>query len=278
MNFFDIKPNIAQKMLDRFRVYDEWGNLLKKGDILQNETVEIIEFIGFSKGLKPIFSNEHFAIFDKPNDLLVHPVHRHTPYTLLDEVKWHFGQDANIVNRIDSETSGLILVSKDKFTEKELKVKFENKEYDKNYFTIVCGEIKENLIIDKPIKNDKNSKIGVKMGCFDDGKISITKIFPLEYRNGFTLLKIVPLTGRQHQIRVHLQSIGHPILGDPIYNSDEDFADKYLCKEITKEERIEHCGDERMWLHSSNLKFDYRKIFYDFKSHSSDIFDKFNSL
>ena len=278
MHYFDIKPNIAQKMLDRLRVFDEWGKPLKKGDVLQSPIVEIVEFMGFSRGLKPIFSNEDFAIFDKPNDLLVHPVHRFTPYSLLDEVKWHFGQDANIVNRIDSETSGLILISKNKYSEKELKVKFENKEYEKTYLAIICGKLEKEILIDKPLDNDKKSKIRVKMGCFENGRLSQTFVTPLATKSDFTLVKVIPYTGRQHQIRVHLSSIDYPILGDPIYNADEDFADKYLNKEITQEERIKHTGDARMWLHSNNLRFSYKKLNYDFQSISRDIFEKFDSI
>lgn len=278
MRHFDIKPNMAQKMLDRFRVYDEWGKLLKKGDTLISPTVEIIEFVGHSKGLKPLFANNELAIFDKPNDVLVHPVHRHTPYTLLDEVKFYFGNSANIVNRIDSETSGLVLVSRNKCSEKDLKTKFENKEYDKTYLAIVFGEVNESILIETPIKNDKNSKIGVKMGCFEDGKPSSTFIKPLKSTSKFSLLEITPYTGRQHQIRVHLQSINHPILGDPIYNASEDFADKYLNKDVSKEERIAECGDDRMWLHSCSLSFEYKKNPYKFISTNQDIFTKFAQL
>ena len=278
MNHFDIPANSAQKMLDRFRVFDEFGNILKKGDTLQTSLVEIIEFVGITKGLKPIFANDDFAIFDKPNDLLVHPVHRHTPYTLLDEAKWHFGRHANIVNRIDNETSGLILVSRHKWSEKELKLKFESKEYDKTYYAIVCGKFPEDMLLDKPIGNDKNSKIRVKMSCNEAGRTSSTFTQIISSKTNFTLLKLTPHTGRQHQIRVHLADAGFAILGDPLYNADEDFADRYLNKEVTKNERIEVCGDERMWLHSANLSFSYRGINYSFKSTSQDIFEKFASL
>lgn len=279
MRHFDINANIAQKMLDRFRVYDEWGVLLKKGDILKSEAIEIIEFVGYSKGLKPMFSNNELAIFDKPNDLLVHPVNRHTPYTVLDEVKYHFGHHANIVNRIDSETSGLILISKNKCSEKDLKVKFENKEYEKSYLAIVCGKLENEILIDTPICNDKESKIGIKMGCsITLGKPSSTHIKPLKISDKYTLVEVIPHTGRQHQIRLHLQSRGYPILGDPIYNACEDFTDRYLNKEVTKEERIAETGDDRMWLHSNSLSFEYKRILYRFVSTSKDITEKFDLL
>ena len=278
MRHFDIPANSAQKMLDRLRVFDEFGNVMKKGDTLTSSLVEIVEFVGETKGLKPIFSNDDFAIFDKPNDLLVHPVHRHTPYTLLDEAKWHFGRHANIVNRIDNETSGLILVSRHKWSEKELKLKFESKEYDKTYYAIVCGKFQHNMLLDKPIGSDKKSKIRVKMACTSDGRDSSTFAEIINSKDNFTLLKLTPHTGRQHQIRVHLADCGFSILGDPIYNADEEFADRYLNKEITKDERIQTTGDSRMWLHSANLSFSYRGINYFFKSNSQDIFEKFASL
>ena len=101
-----------------------------------------------------------------------------------------------------------------------------------------------------------------------DGKESITYIKPLEYNKikNQTLVEAMPITGRQHQIRVHLESIGHKIVGDPIYGVDEDIADKYLLKQLTQEERLLYMKDERLQLQANFLKFQFDNNTYEIYS------------
>ncbi len=118
---------------------------------------------------------------------------------------------------------------------------FEKKEYKKSYLAIVEGEIKKEITINKNLKKEGKA-IGVRMTTCEkeEGKESITHIKPLKYNKekNLTLLEVVPVTGRQHQIRVHLYSIGHKILGDPIYGVNDDTAEAYLDKTLLIEERI----------------------------------------
>lgn len=260
------KLNISnsQKLLAKGRVFDENNKVLQNGQKVQGEFIQVALFEGHTRGLKPIFETDDFAVFDKPSGIMVHPTSRNTEYTLLDEIRYHFGDGANLAHRIDQETSGLVLVTKNKYSDIVLKEMFENKEYDKNYLAVVDGKIDQPLKIDSGIRKAVNSKIGVKMETSDDGKDSLTYINPLTYdaNKNQTLVEATPLTGRQHQIRVHLDSIGHRIVGDPIYGIDEDIADKYLLKKLDKIERIDVTGNKRLLLHANYLSFKYKYINY----------------
>jgi len=260
------KLNISksQKMLAKGRVFDENNKVLQNGQKVKGEFIQVALFEGHTKGLKPIFETEDFAVFDKPSGVMVHPTSRNTEYTLLDEIRYHFGDGANLAHRIDQETSGLVLVTKNKYSDIILKEMFENKEYDKNYLAYVDGKITKSLEISSGIRKATNSKIGVKMETSLEGKDSLTYIKPLKYNSdkNQTLVEAIPLTGRQHQIRVHLESIGHRIVGDPIYGIDEDIADKYLLKTLDETKRIKITGNKRLLLHANHLSFKYKDIYY----------------
>lgn len=254
----------SQKLLAKCRVFDQNDKVLQNGEKLTCEFVKIALFEGQTRGLKPLFNAKEFALFDKPSGVIVHPTSRNTEYSLLDEIRYHFGNSANLAHRIDQETSGLVLVTKSKYSDMVLKEMFENKMYEKRYLAIVEGKIDKNITIDSGIKKAINSKIGVKMVTASDGKESVTYIKPLQYNCilNQTLVEATPLTGRQHQIRVHLHSIGHKIVGDPIYGVDEDIADRYLLKQLSLEERLLHIGDERLRLQANFLKFQFENNNY----------------
>ena len=254
----------SQKLLAKGRVFDEKNKVLQNGQKIQGEFIQVALFEGHSRGLKPIFETDDFAIFDKPSGIMVHPTSRNTEYTLLDEIRFHFGESANLAHRIDQETSGLVLITKHKYSDIILKEMFENKQYDKNYLAVVEGKIKKPFEINSGIRKAVNSKIGVKMETAENGKDSLTYINPIQYdeNNNQTLVEATPLTGRQHQIRVHLDSIGHRIVGDPIYGISEEIADKYLLKKLEPEERDTVTGNKRLLLHANYLSFTYKNIKY----------------
>ena len=254
----------SQKLLSKGRIFDVDNNVLQNGQKVKGDFIQVALFEGHTRGLKPLFETDDFAVFDKPSGVMVHPTSRNTEYTLLDEIRYHFGDGANLAHRIDQETSGLVLVTKNKYSDIILKEMFENKEYDKNYLAVVEGKIDQNLKIDSRIRKAVNSKIGVKMETSVDGKESLTYIKPIKYDNekNQTLVEATPLTGRQHQIRVHLDSIGHRIIGDPIYGIDENIADKYLLKKLDEIERITITGNKRLLLHANYLSFKYKNTKY----------------
>jgi 23S rRNA pseudouridine1911/1915/1917 synthase len=197
----------------------------------------------------------------------VHPTVRSTEYTLLDEIRYQFGDVAQLVHRIDAETSGLVLVSKNGYAGYILKEMFAKKEFVKKYKALVEQELKEEIVIDKKITTSEGL-IKLKMQTSEEGKESSTRIRPIAYdkAKNQTLVEAMPYTGRQHQIRVHLDSIGHRIVGDPIYGLDESFVDDFLNNKIEKNERIKITGASRLMLHAYYLEFTFLKRTYIFCS------------
>ena len=270
-----LSSSVSQKLLAKNRVFDDQGNVLKNGQTLQCKYVQVAVFEGHTRGLKPVFEVEDFAVFDKPSGVMVHPTRKTTAYSLLDEIRHHFGEQADLAHRIDAETSGLVLVAKNKQASTILKTMFEHRKCDKEYLALVKGQLKNNITIDKPISKS-NSTIKVKMTCENKkGKASITHVHPLEFnkKDNTTLVKAIPITGRQHQIRVHLDSIGHTILGDPIYGIDDQIADEYLRKILPDEKRVELTGAKRLMLHANNLLFFYKDKEYDITSKFSKFYE-----
>lgn len=270
----DLKINHrnAQRYASKGRIFDENMQAIKPSDKIPGEFIFMAVFEGITRGLKPLIEFEDFAIFDKPTHLMVHPISKSTPYSLLDEIRFHFGENANLIHRIDAETSGLVIVGKNKKSEKILKDMFEEKKYHKSYLAIVEGEVNEEITIDKRLEKE-GKNIGVRMKAGDSGKESCTIIKPLKYnkKNDTTLVEALPLTGRQHQIRVHLYSIGHRIIGDPIYGVKDDIAEEYLNKTLNKKLREEETKSHRLWLHANYLEFTYKGITYKIKSKNKEI-------
>ena len=264
MRKLNISQSQAQKMIDTNKIFQNGKVINEKGATVKGK-IEVLQFEPNAKGLKPIFEAKDFAIFDKPSGVIVHPRNRKTKYSLLDEVRELYGKDANIIHRIDKETSGLLLVSKNRQTEKFLKTAFENKNVKKSYFALANGKIDKEFFIDEPIKKNRDfSKIRLKVLISKDGKRAQTIIRPIKYFKdiGATLVEAIPLTGRQHQIRIHLFHVKHPIVGDPIYGVDTDIAIKYLDKQLTMDERIKYTGAKRLMLHANYLEFEYKNTIY----------------
>ncbi len=262
-----LSETLAHKLLKNARIVDHKNRRLQKGKVLKSGYIEVLIFEPITKGLKPLFQTEHFAIFDKPSGLLVHPTVRSTEYTLLDEIRYQFGDEANLVHRIDAETSGLVLVSKNGYAQHVLQEMFAKKAFVKKYKALVEKEIKKDIVIDKKITTS-DGLINLKMKTSQNGKESSTLIRPLAYdkTKDQTLVEAIPYTGRQHQIRVHLDAISHRIVGDPIYGLNENFVDDFLNDKVEKSERIKTTGASRLMLHAYYLEFTFLSTTYVFCS------------
>ena len=269
MRELGMSQKIAQRMISKGRLICNGEYVIKDAFELQGK-VELIDFKAVSRGLKPIFVTNDFALFDKPSGVLIHPQNRHTPYSLIDEIKHHFGYDANITHRIDQETSGLVLSANNKKSERTIKMKFESREMKKRYTALVHGHVSRETYIDEPLlrAQDESALVRMVVKVHETGKASQTNIVPIEYFPDLdmTLVEAHPRTGRQHQIRVHLFHVKHPIVGDPIYGQKEEDVVRFLDREITPEERIELSGATRLLLHASQLGFEYDGNEYDIHS------------
>jgi len=268
INEFDISMSQAQKWIDKKRVYTN-GDILKIKNLDIKGEIEVIFFEPQSSDLKPIFERDDFAVFDKPSGILVHPNKLSQDYSLNDDIKSLFGYDANVVHRIDRETSGLVLVSKNKISEVNLKKLFEEREISKEYIALVDGKLDKNLTINAKLKaNLPHSLIRIKSHVCEDGLTAITKIVPLKYiaNQNLTIIKAIPETGRTHQIRAHLFHVKHRIIGDPIYGLNELDVDRFLKGYMENKERQKLSGASRLLLHANSLSFRYDGKEYNIKS------------
>ncbi|MGB6020626.1 MAG: RluA family pseudouridine synthase [Sulfurimonadaceae bacterium] len=260
---------VAQRMISKGRLLCNGEYVIKDSFQLEGK-VELIDFEAVSRGLKPIFVTNDFALFDKPSGVLIHPQNRHTPYSLIDEIRHHFGYDANITHRIDQETSGLVLSANNKESERTLKMMFENRQMKKRYVALVHGHVSRETYIDEPLlrAQDESALVRMVVKVHETGKTSQTNIIPIEYFPDLdmTLVEAQPRTGRQHQIRVHLFHVKHPIVGDPIYGQKEEDTVRFLDREISPEERRELSGATRLLLHASHLGFEFDGNEYDIRS------------
>jgi len=267
VNIVKLSVPLAYKLLQKGRIIDDKKRRLQKGQVLKSGYLEVSIFEAMTKGLTPIFQTEHFALFDKPSGLMVHPVARSSEYTLLDEIRYHFGDEGSLAHRIDAETSGLILVSKNGYSQYVLNEMFEKKEFVKKYKALVEGKIEKEVLIDSNI-GQSTGLIKLKMQTSEDGKESSTLVRPISYDKdkNQTLVEAIPYTGRQHQIRVHLESISHRIVGDPIYGLEEKFVNDFLRNKIDEVERVIVTGSTRLMLHAYYLEFTFLNRTYKFCS------------
>jgi len=264
----------AKRAIDRGRVSLN-GQRINEKSFRGSGKLKCIVFEPNGYGLKPIFETTHFAVFNKPSGVAIHPKKLANTKSLLDDVRKLYGNNANLVHRLDKETSGLVIASKNKFSESILKQMFQNKEIQKKYLALVKGHLEKNITIKKPIATNKDENIKIKVLIHPEGKDAITIIKPIKKIGENTLVECILLTGRQHQIRVHLFSIGHPIVGDPLYGVDNEFADKYLNKLIKPIERIQKTGYNRLMLHAYKIEFEFMNNKYVLRSDFEDL-EKFN--
>ena len=170
------------------------------------------------KTLQIIYEDTHLIAIDKPAGQLVIPGRgKEERKPLVDLVSSHIRKKAYVVHRIDRETSGLVVFAKDAPTHKTLSGLWEGREVHKTYLAWVKGRVdtKEGLL-DYRLKTFGSGRIGVD----PQGKPSQTRFRFLKGREGASLLEVEPLTGRRHQIRVHLYQAGYPVMGDPLYGSE----------------------------------------------------------
>lgn len=256
----------AKRMIDRKRVFLQGFPITSKSAKVKGE-ISVVLFEPDGYGIKPFFETDEFVLFDKPSGIVIHPKGMKHSKTLLDDLRLLYGSEANFVHRIDKETSGLIIGAKDRWSERILKGMFEDKEVQKTYLALVKGGLDKEITVDAPIGiNTDRDNLKMKVIIDPNGKESITHFRPLRHLKHHTLVEATPLTGRQHQIRIHLHHIGLPIAGDPLYGVDFQTASDYLDGKLSDEERVSKTGAHRLMLHAYKVNFFYKKNRYIIKS------------
>ena len=172
-----------------------------------------------------VWEDENMLVVNKPSGMLTHPTTIETTGTLVNALLYKYGENLSDVNgefrrgilhRLDRNTSGMLMIAKNNKTHEYLVEKMKQGEMTKKYLTVVKGVIEEDeFTINKPIGRNPNQPH--KMAIVEGGKESISKVKVLERFKDATLIEVHLITGRTHQIRVHLSSIGHPVYNDTLY-------------------------------------------------------------
>jgi 23S rRNA pseudouridine1911/1915/1917 synthase len=183
--------------------------------------------------LTVIYQDQDILVIDKPAGLTVHPAPGHPCHTLVNAIL-ALCPDLNasgdvtrpgIVHRLDKDTSGLIVIAKNDFAREYLAAQFKSRTVTKRYLVLVKGRLSpEQGIIEAPIGRDPHHR--KRMAIVEAGRQATTQYRVREYLDGYTLVDVTPLTGRTHQIRVHLSAIGYPVVGDPIYGIKSAHLDR----------------------------------------------------
>jgi 23S rRNA pseudouridine1911/1915/1917 synthase len=179
-----------------------------------------------------------------------------------------FAAAPHLVNRLDRETSGVVLIAKNSETARALGKIIESRAVEKEYLAIVHGHVREDHgLIDEPLGKDEHSRVVVK-DCVRPGGAAAQTEFFVELRfvrpstlnsqpSTFSLLRVIPRTGRKHQIRIHLAHLGHPIVGDKLYGGDDDLYLALVENRLTDAQRAKLIFENHA-LHARAIKFFWR--------------------
>lgn len=213
----------------------EWayvGQFLKEGDhleirIIESEASE--QIVPAELPLDIIYEDEDLLIINKPADMPIHPSINNYDNTLANALMWYYQQKGETfvyrcINRLDRDTTGLLIVAKNMLSGGILSDMSKKREIHREYLAIAEGEVPQEGVIDAPIARKEESVIE-RCVDFEKGDRAVTHYWRLDYRNGYSLVRLKLETGRTHQIRVHMKYIGYPLTGDYLYNPDYRILD-----------------------------------------------------
>lgn len=230
----DISRNKIQKLINDNNILVN-GKSVKASYIVRVDDLIECDFLYKEKidilpediPLDMVYEDDDLLVVNKPSGMVVHPAVGNYSHTLVNALMYHCNNLSQvngvirpgIVHRIDADTSGLLLVAKNDIAHVDLAKQISEKSVKREYIALVDGVIKEDTAtIDAPIGRDVKNR---KKMCVtaDNSKDAITNIRVIERYKNSTLITCSLLTGRTHQIRVHMNYIGHSVINDPVYGS-----------------------------------------------------------
>lgn len=183
------------------------------------------EIVPTSGNLEIVFEDSDLLIVNKPAPLPVHPSKGHFDDSLANIVAWYYQNKGErftfrAVNRLDSGTSGLMIIAKNAYAQSKISEQLHTGEFQREYIAIACGCIEaDEGVINMPIRRIPDTAT-IKREVHPDGEHAVTHFNVLQRTAQYTLLRLKLETGRTHQIRVHMAYIGHPLLGDFLYGTE----------------------------------------------------------
>ncbi len=234
----DLTRSAAQKLIEDGRVSVN-GNIqtkkykVKSGDEVQVSLPEprVVDAAPQDIPLDIVYEDNDIIVVNKPQGMVVHPAAGNPDGTLVNALMHHTKGNLSaingvirpgIVHRIDKDTSGILVVAKNDKAHLSLSEQIKEHSMTREYYCLIAGGVKEDeFTVDKPIGRDPKDRKKMQAGV-RDGRDAVTHFFVGKRYHGYTLLKCVLETGRTHQIRVHLKSVGKAIVGDPVYGLKND--------------------------------------------------------
>jgi len=231
-----------------------------------------------------LHEDDELLVINKPAGLVCHPTKNGEMSSLIGRARLHLKvsppqlstlnsqpsttAQPHLVNRLDRETSGVVIVAKNSVVAGELGKILESRTIEKEYLAIVHGHVREDHgLIDAPLGKDEYSVVAVKDCVRADGAAAETEYWieqrfsrpstPNSQLSTFSLLRVQPRTGRKHQIRIHLANLGHAIVGDKIYGGDEDLYLALVQQRLTDEQRARLIFENHA-LHARAVRFVWR--------------------
>ena len=232
------KMNISVRMLCNIKKeksvtvngkYVPMHTMVYGGDIIKIELPhESNEYEAQQMGIEVLYEDFDLLVVEKPFGMVVHPTRNHLENTMLNALKYYFDENGikskvRFVNRLDRDTSGILIVAKNAYAHSVLTKDTSMWEMHKKYIAVVEGKLDESGTIRLPIIKSED---GIRRMVDENGQECVTHYRTIKSNERASFVELELETGRTHQIRVHMSAIGHPIFGDELYGGNMDFIER----------------------------------------------------